>query len=123
MTSFSNPVLVYLRRSVLQQINEIFDYFAVVTIASATKLHHLNMVHMQGNHLCLAASRVATLPLAHPLHKIAKKKASQKPVKRHRTTLQTLLHLYDIDPKTTEKISPTPQTPKPRDQAQAVHRR
>lgn len=62
--------------------------------------------------LCaLAAARAATLPKSHPLHSIVKRKAAQSPVKRHRTTFQTLLHLNKIDPAKLEKISPTRRPP------------
>jgi hypothetical protein len=70
------------------------------------------LVQLRLSRLCaLATIRAATLPDTHPLHKVVKRKAKQNPVKRHRTTLQTLLHLNKIDPSKIEKIRPTRRPP------------
>jgi ribonuclease HI len=83
------------------------------TAADTAEIHAgIPPVHLRLTRLCaLAATRAATLPISHPLHQIVKKKAAQRPVKRHRTTFQTLLHLNDIDPTRMEKIRPTRRPP------------
>ena len=78
------------------------------TAADTAEIHtELLPVHLRLGRLCaLAALRTATLPPSHPLHKVMKRKAKQHPVKHHRTTLQTLLHLNRIDPMEIEEINP-----------------
>ena len=83
------------------------------TAADTAEIHaELPPVQLRLRRLCaLAALRTASLPSSHPLHATAKKKAKQHPVRRHRTTLQTLLHLNAIDPATTEEITPVRRPP------------
>jgi ribonuclease HI len=88
------------------------------TAADAAEIHAgLPPVEHRLSRLCaLAATRAATLPKSHPLHLTVRRKAAQRPVKRHRTTLQTLLHLNETDPTRMEKIRPSRRPPnfKPR---------
>jgi ribonuclease HI len=50
-----------------------------------------------------AITRLATLPLEHPLHTPVKKSAKGR-VKRHRSSLHILTSIFGIDPKVIEKI-------------------
>ena len=76
------------------------------TAADAAEIHaDLPPVQLRLGRLCaLAALRAATLPQTHPLYSIASRKAKQRPVRRHRTTFQTLFHLNKIAPPKVEEI-------------------
>ena len=57
-----------------------------------------------------ALTRLATLPLEHPLHPLIRKNAAGR-TKRHRAPLHTLLSLYNLNTSTVEKIPPTMRNP------------
>ena len=60
-----------------------------------------------------AISRIATLPQAHPLHKLIKKSARRQ-VKRHQSPLHKLTGLFGINPCAIEKIPPVRTHPRKR---------
>ena len=60
-----------------------------------------------------AVTRIATLPQAHPLHKLIKKSAKRQ-VKRHRSPLHTLTGIFGTDPCEMEEIPPVRIHPKKR---------
>ena len=57
-----------------------------------------------------ALTRLAMLPLEHPLYPLVRKNASCR-VKRHRTPLHTLLSLYNLNTALVEKIPSTARNP------------
>ncbi|OJT13951.1 hypothetical protein TRAPUB_9490 [Trametes pubescens] len=58
-----------------------------------------------------AALRLATLPPSHPLHD-AVRRSAHRLVKRHRTALHNLFHIYNINPTSTEKVTPARRSPR-----------
>ena len=72
---------------------------------------HLMPIHLEIDKIChRAASRIATLPPTHPLHKPAKKCAGRR-VKRHRSPLHLLMLAYNAHPQDVENIKPAARNP------------
>jgi len=68
-------------------------------------------IHLEIDRQChRAATRIATLPPAHPLYKPARNCANRK-VKRHKSPLHMLIQTYEIRPNDTENIRATPRNP------------
>ena len=68
-------------------------------------------IHLEMDKQChRAATRIATLPPAHPLHKPAKKCAARA-VKRHASPLHKLMSVYGVRPSDTESIRAAPRNP------------
>ena len=68
-------------------------------------------IHLEMDKQChRAATRIATLPQAHPLHKPAKKCAARA-VKRHASPLHKLMSVYGVRPSDTESIRAAPRNP------------
>ena len=75
--------------------------------------HHafLLPIHLEIDKIChRAATRIATLPPAHPLHDPAKKCTSRR-VKRHKSPLHQLMQTYNVRPQDVESITPAPRNP------------
>ena len=58
-----------------------------------------------------AITRIATLPVQHPLHKLVKRSAKSQ-VKRHRSPLHALTSIFGINPSELEEIPPVRLHPK-----------
>ena len=72
---------------------------------------HLMPIHLEIDKIChRAATRIATLPPTHPLHKPAKKCAGHR-IKRHRSPLHQLMSIYNIRPQDVESIVPASRNP------------
>ncbi len=68
-------------------------------------------IHLEiDKHCHRAATRIATLPPAHPLYKPARRCANRK-VKRHKSPLHLLMQTYGIRPNDIENIRATPRNP------------
>ena len=68
-------------------------------------------LHLEINKIChRAASRIATLPPSHPLHKPVRLSSNPR-IKHHRSPLHQLMQTYDMKPQEMETISPAPRNP------------
>ena len=56
----------------------------------------------------IADTRIATLPSDHPLYKPARKSSNQQ-IRQHLSPLRQIMHNFDIKPKETETIKPSPR--------------
>ena len=72
---------------------------------------HLLPIHLEIDKIChRAATRIATLPPDHPLHKPARKCSTRK-VKRHKSPLHLLMQAYNVRPQEVESIRPAMRNP------------
>ena len=68
-------------------------------------------LHLEIDKVChRAASRIATLPPAHPLYKPARFSSNPR-TKRHKSPLHQLMQTYAVKTQETETISPAPRNP------------
>ncbi|CAK5283151.1 unnamed protein product, partial [Mycena citricolor] len=100
-------------RSILPQLRTIQRRAAIlITGAMATTATdalnaHANLLpieHTIDKHRHRAATRLATLPRTHPIHKALKEIRRTKP-RKHKAPLQALMEEYDINPLAMEKIA------------------
>ena len=72
---------------------------------------HLMPTHLEIDKIChRAATRIATLPPAHPLYKPARKCANRR-TRRHKSPLHHLMQNYVAKPQEVETIKPVPRNP------------
>ena len=72
---------------------------------------HANLlpIHLEIDKICYrAATRIAMLPVSHPLHIPAKKSCNGR-IRRHLSPLHQLMCNYKMQPDKTEMIKPTPR--------------
>ena len=69
---------------------------------------HLLPTHLEIDKIChRAATRIATLPPAHPLYKLARNRATRR-TRRHKSPLHQLMQNYATKPQDVETIKPAP---------------
>ena len=72
---------------------------------------HLMPMHLERDKIChRAATRIVTLPPAHPLYKPARN-CTKRRTSRHKSPLHQLMLNYATKPQDMETIKPTPQNP------------